>query len=289
MNAIEFSHVRKKRKDFLIDDMSFQIPKGYITGFIGPNGSGKTTTIQLLMNILRKDAGDISILKEPNENPDVKQHIGFVYDDLYMYEAFTIKKMKAVMAPLYTNWNEQLFQHYLKQFELPFKKRIKEFSKGMKMKCSLLFALAHEPKLLILDEPTAGLDPIFRRELITLLQDLMLHEEQTIFLSTHNTAYIDQIADYVLMIQDGVLQLKTTMENIHETYHLIKGETALLDQDIRKLFVGIEENETGFTGLFKGDPALFHEFNVIFEKVTVEELMYFLFGGERKHAHITET
>src|SRR5699024_145156 len=112
----------------------------------------------------------------------------------------SIKKMKAFIAPLYDNWNEALFESYLKQFDLPFKKKIKHFSKGMKMKCSLLFALAHEPEFIMMDEPTAGLDPIFRRELLDILQTLMIKENQTILLSTHITTDLDQIADYVLMI-----------------------------------------------------------------------------------------
>ncbi|MFP3359570.1 ATP-binding cassette domain-containing protein, partial [Planococcus sp. SIMBA_143] len=98
----------------------------------------------------------------------MKQRIGFVYDELYMYEEFNIKKMKSFIAPLYENWNEELFQQYVKKFDLPLKKKLKHFSKGMKMKCSLLFALAHEPEFIIMDEPTSGLDPIFRRELLDL-------------------------------------------------------------------------------------------------------------------------
>src|SRR5699024_2067025 len=105
-----------------------------------------------------------------------KQKIGFVYDDLYMYDEFNIKKMKSLIAPLYNTWNEKLFQTYLEKFELPSQKKIKKFSKGMKMKCSLLFALTHEPEFLVMDEPTSGLDPVFRRELLELLQELMVNE-----------------------------------------------------------------------------------------------------------------
>src|SRR5699024_11215401 len=137
MNTVTFDKVSKKHGGFTINDMSFTIPEGYITGFIGPNGRGKTTAIQILIDIVHPDD-------------------------------FNIKKMKDFIAPLYNDWNEELYNHYLEQFELPYKKKLKKFSKGMKMKCSLLFALAHEPDFLIMDEPTAGLDPIFRRELLGL-------------------------------------------------------------------------------------------------------------------------
>src|SRR5690625_6450845 len=120
-----------------------------------------------------------------------------------MYEEWNIQKMKAFIAPLYDNWNEKLFQTYLEKFQLPFKKKIKKFSKGMKMKCSLLFALSHEPNFIVMDEPTAGLDPIFRRELIEMIQSLMVHEKQTVFLSTHITTDLDCIADYIIFIHEG--------------------------------------------------------------------------------------
>src|SRR5690625_2990160 len=172
MNTVEFNNVCKKRKDFMIENLDLTIPQGYITGFIGPNGSGKTTTIQLMMDILQLDEGDIQIFGTSHKDHHSKQKIGFVYDDLYMYEEFTIQKMGSFIAPLYETWNDELFQRYLKTFELPLRKKIKRFSKGMKMKCSLLFALSHEPEFIVMDEPTSGLDPIFRRELLDLLQEL---------------------------------------------------------------------------------------------------------------------
>src|SRR5699024_2814277 len=142
----------------------------------------------------------------------LKQNIGFVYDDLYMYDDMTIKKMKSFIAPLYDNWNEEIFQTFLEKFDLPLKKKIKNFSKGMKMKCSLLFALAHEPEFIVMDEPSAGLDPIFRREFLNLLQGLMVKENQTIFLSTHITTDLDKIADYIIFIDKGEIIFQKSME-----------------------------------------------------------------------------
>src|SRR5699024_5298185 len=138
MNTVTFDKVSKKRGGVTINHMSFTIPEDYITGFIGPNGSGKTTAIQMLMDIVHADEGNSEIYGHSYKNHQTKQHIGFVYDDLYMYDDFTIKKMKAFIAPLYNDWNEELFNHYLEQFELPYKKKLKKFSKGIKMKCSLL-------------------------------------------------------------------------------------------------------------------------------------------------------
>lgn len=278
MFAAEFHNVTKKRKNFSIEKMNITIPRGYITGFIGPNGSGKTTTIQMMMNILQIDEGDIKLFGVPHDRHQVKQRIGFVYDDLYMYEEFTIKKMKSFIAPLYETWNEKLYQTYVKKFDLPRKKKLKHFSKGMKMKCSLLFALAHEPELLIIDEPTAGLDPIFRRELIDLLQALMMNENQTIFLSTHITTDLDQISDYIIFIDEGKIQFQKNKEELQEQFHLVKGKLDLIDEDTRSLFIGLQETNVNFHALFEGNPALFDSFgdDLLIEKATLEDMMYYL-------------
>lgn len=278
MNTVEFHNVTKKRKGFSIENLNIAIPQGYITGFIGPNGSGKTTTIQMMMDILQMDEGDIKLLGSSHINHQSKQKVGFVYDDLYMYEEFNIKKMKSFIAPLYNTWNEGLFQMYLEKFELPLKKKMKHLSKGMKMKCSLLFALAHEPEFIVMDEPTSGLDPIFRRELLDILQKLMIHEKQTIFLSTHITTDLDQIADYIIFINKGKIISQKSMEDIRDQFHIVKGKANMLDADIRNVFVGLNETEVGFSALFEGDPSLFEEFaaDLIIEKATLEDIMFFM-------------
>lgn len=283
MNIVEFKNVTKKHKDFSIDNLNITVPRGYITGFIGPNGSGKTTTIQMMMDILQMDSGDIQLFGTSHKDPHSKQKIGFVYDDLYMYDEFTINKMKSLISPLYHSWNEELFQTYLEKFELPQRKKIKKFSKGMKMKCSLLFALAHEPEFIVMDEATSGLDPVFRRELLELLQELMVRENQTIFLSTHITTDLDRIADQIIFIYKGKIILEQTMEYIREQFHVVKGHKELLDADTRTLFKGIRENEVGFTGIFEGDPLLFDEFkdDVVIERATLEDIMYFMTRKER--------
>ncbi|MEN1967447.1 ABC transporter ATP-binding protein [Lentibacillus sp. N15] len=285
MNIVEMKGVTKKRKDFTIENMNLTIPQGYITGFIGPNGSGKTTTIQMMMDILQIDEGSIQLFGTSHHDHHVKQKIGFVYDELYMYEEFTIKKMKSIIAPLYKGWNETLFQTYIAKFALPFQKKLKHFSKGMKMKCSLLFALAHEPEFIVMDEPTAGLDPIFRRELLHLLQEIMIQEKQTILLSTHITNDLDRIADHIIFINEGKIRLQTSMEEVRENYYILKGKTSLLDDDIRNIFVGLEETTTGFQALFQGDPSIFDPFeqDIMMEQATLEDIMYYMTRKEREH------
>ncbi|OZU88174.1 sodium ABC transporter ATP-binding protein [Virgibacillus indicus] len=278
MNTVEFHNVTKKRKGFSVENLNITIPKGYITGFIGPNGSGKTTTIQMMMNILQLDKGDIKLFGTSHKEHQVKQKIGFVYDDLYMYEEFTIKKMKSFIAPFYETWNEELFQDYLAKFELPLRKKLKHFSKGMKMKCSLLFALSHEPEFIVMDEPTSGLDPIFRRELLDHLQELMVNENQTIFLSTHITTDLDRIADYIVFIYHGKVIFQKSMEELQNQFHIIKGKTDMIDADTKELFAGLQKTDMGFNGLFEGDPSIFDPYGeeIIIENATLEDIMYFM-------------
>lgn len=278
MNAVQFHKVTKKRKDFTIENLNLTIPEGFITGFIGPNGSGKTTVIQMMMDLLQIDEGTISIFDTTHKDYTNKQNIGFVYDEFFMYGYFNIKKIKSIIAPVYDNWNEATFNKYLKEFDLPFKKNIKKFSKGMKMKTALLFALSHEPELIIMDEPTSGLDPIFRRELLDILQNIMVNEKQTIFFSTHITTDLDKIADYIVFIYEGKVVFQKSLEEIKEHFFLVKGHRDLLDEDTRQLFEGLDETEVNFTALFEGNPAIFTPFGdeLIIENATLEDIMFYM-------------
>jgi ABC-2 type transport system ATP-binding protein len=250
-NVIELQHVHKKFKGFELNDLSFNVKKGYITGFIGGNGAGKSTTIKLMMNLLQPNEGDITVfgLKYKEHEKEIKNRIGFVFDEDVFYEELTLKEMKKIVSLSYSRWNEELFQHYVKIFELPLNKRLKQLSKGMKMKASLAIALSHEAELIIMDEPTSGLDPVFRRELLQLLHDIMQDGEKTIFFSTHNTADLDRIADYITFVHKGRHVFTKDMTEIEESYVVVKGELALLDEDIVQEFIGLEKTRHGFVGL----------------------------------------
>lgn len=167
-NILEVKNLRKEYKDFTLDDVSFSLEKGFIMGFIGPNGAGKSTTIKLIMNLIKNDGGSIKILGLDNiaNEKEAKEKIGFVYDENYFYEELNLTEMKNIIAPFYKNWDERAYQKYIKDFNLPAKKKIKELSKGMKMKFSLAMALSHGAELILMDEPTSGLDPVFRSEIL---------------------------------------------------------------------------------------------------------------------------
>ncbi|CAH2717435.1 Vitamin B12 import ATP-binding protein BtuD [Neobacillus rhizosphaerae] len=283
-NVVEFNNVTKSFKNFSLDDVSFSIKKGYVTGFIGANGAGKSTTIKLLMNLLRKDSGNITIfgLDQDKHNQAIKERIGFVYDENCFYDTLSIRELRKIIAPMYQKWNDNLFYKYLDQFSLPEKQPIKGFSKGMKMKMAILFAISHDPEFIIMDEPTSGLDPVFRREVLELLHEIMLDEQKTIFFSTHITTDLDRIADYITYIHKGKILFSKEREELLTEYGIVKGSNDLLDRDTEKEFVSIRKTNVGFealTSCVKKTKDIFGD-EVLIEKPSLEDIMYYTNKGD---------
>ncbi|MNZ54745.1 ABC transporter ATP-binding protein YtrB [compost metagenome] len=287
MNAVEIRNVSKSYKNYKLSNVSFQVPNGYITGLIGPNGAGKSTIIKSIMGMVIPDQGDISVLGQPidSERAVYKEQIGYISDENIYYDYLTLAEMKKIVAPFYSNWDEDLYLKYMDIFELPARKKIKECSKGMKTKFSIALALSHHPKLLIMDEPTAGLDPVFRRELLELLADYILDERNTILFSTHLTTDLDRVADYVTFVNRGQLVFSEAKDEVLDRYLIVKGGRELLDGDIRKEFVGLRETGVGFEGLSRDRDRVVSLFgnDVMYQTPTLEEIMYYTAKGGIKH------
>lgn len=278
-NILEVQNLRKEYKDFTLKDISFNLKKGYIMGFIGPNGAGKTTTIKLMLNLIQKDSGQIKIFgKNHKKNErEIKDRIGFVFDKNYYYEELTLKDMKRIIAPLYSQWDNQMFNQYIERFNLPINQKIKEFSKGMQMKASLAVALSHHADLLVMDEPTSGLDPVIRSELLDILGDFIQDEQKAVFFSTHITSDLDKIADYVTFIDNGEIVLSSTKDEILDNYGLVKGRKELLNSQTKEIFVGVDENSFGFEGLVtdRGEAKKVLGDEIIIEKPSLEDIMLY--------------
>lgn len=277
--VLEVSNLKKNFKGFSLNNVGFKLEQGYIMGFIGPNGADKSTTIKLIMNLLKKDGGEIKVFGLDNirHEKEIKNRIGFVYDENHFYEELTPQEMKRVIAPFYRNWDEEAFHRYIREFELPVKKKIKDLSKGMKTKFSLAVALSHHADLLIMDEPTSGLDPIVRSELLEILSSLLQDETKAVFFSTHITSDLDKIADYVTLIDNGEIVLSAPKDDLVDNYGLVKGPRELLDGDTRKYFIGIKENDFGFEALAadkKQVKMLFRD-RVVIEKPALEDIMLY--------------
>lgn len=276
---LEISNLRKEYKDFTLNDINFQLERGYIMGFIGPNGAGKSTTIKLIMNLLHKNGGEVKIFGMDNvkNEKEIKDKIGFVYDENYYYEELSMDKMKKIIAPFYSKWDENAFNKYMKEFDLDPKKKIKALSKGMKMKFSLAIALSHNAELIIMDEPTSGLDPIFRHEILDILYSLIQDESKSVFFSTHITTDLEKIADYITFINNGNIVFSKSKEEILDTYGLVKGGLEILNSSTKSEFIGIHENHFGFEALTDNIPKIKKLFktNVIIEKPSLEDIMVY--------------
>lgn len=282
-NVVELKNVTKQFKEFSVKNINLQVKQGFVTGFIGENGAGKSTTIKMMMNLLKPDAGEVKLfgLDYKSHEKAIKERIGFVYDSNIFFEGLNMKDIKRIVAPAYKQWDDTLFYRYVEQFKLPLNKAIKTFSKGMQMKASLAIALSHHAELIIMDEPTAGLDPIFRRELLDLLQELMIEDNRTIFFSTHITTDLDRIADYIAFMQNGELVFNQSIHNVAENYALVKGGVDLLDRDTEKDFVHIHRSSMGFEALTDNIKEVKNTFGdtVVIERASLEDIMYYLKGG----------
>lgn len=221
-NNILVRDLCKQFDGFLLDHVSFQVPKGRIVGFIGENGAGKSTTINLILDELKKDNGQIQIFGMENTISSVKENIGVVFDECCFHEVFNTSDIEKILSGVYKSWDSSLYRQYLKKFKIPEKKQIGSFSKGMKMKLSIICAMAHKPKLLILDEATTGLDPVVRDEMLDLFLEFMQDEECSIFFSSHITSDIQKIADYVILIHQGKIIFEEQKDDLVYNFGIMK-------------------------------------------------------------------
>ncbi len=278
-NTLEISNLTKHYRDFSLEDVTFNLPKGYIMGLIGPNGAGKTTIIKTIMNLVMKQQGVIKIfgLDHQDYEVEVKKRIGFVYDTPHFYGHLTLKRLRNVVAPFYENWDNTVFNDLVNRFGLPMNKVIRKFSRGMSMKASIAIALSHHAEFIIMDEPTSGLDPVIRREMLDMLRDMMMDGDTSILFSSHVTTDIEQAADYITYINHGKVVFSKTKDEVFENYAVVKGGNDLLDADTRKNLVAVRSSEFGFEGLtsdIAASRSLFGD-SAVYDKASLEDIMFF--------------
>jgi len=276
-NILEIEKLRKEFKGFRLDNISFNLPRGFIMGFIGPNGAGKTTTIKLIMNLLHRDGGDIRVFGQDSLEHEraIKERIGFVYDESFFFESLNAGEIGYLMSHFYRSWDRAVFQRYLGDYELPVRKKIKEFSRGMKMKFSLAIALSHNAELIIMDEPTSGLDPVFRRKFLDTLGEVIQDERKGILLSSHITSDLERIADYITFISRGKILFSDNKDKLLERYFIVQGSKADLKPELESRLMGLHTASYGFEGLTDNiesvRPMLSDQ--CIIEKANLEQVM----------------
>ena len=282
MNAIELSHINKSFGDFAIRDLNLTVPSGTICGLVGENGAGKSTTIRLLMGALRPDSGTASVLGTDVSSPEfrkVKEDVGVVLDEAYFPESLNAVQVGKIMAATYRRWDQKLYDGYLKRFDLPPSKQFKDFSRGMRMKLAIAVALSHQPKLLVLDEATAGLDPIVRDEVLDIFNEFTREEDHSILISSHILSDLEKLCDYIAFIHQGNLLFCEEKDRLLEEYGIFTDSAEQLECLLPEAIVAREPNGYGgVRALIRRDlaPAGFQ-----LEKPSVENIVLFLVKGAK--------
>lgn len=238
---------------FTLDDVTFDLPSGYIMGLVGPNGAGKSTLIKLILNMTARDAGRIEVLglDAMADEERAKEQLGVVLDSSYFIEYMTVDAVERTSSPMYPLWDHNLFDAYLRRFGLGRNKKIKDLSRGMQMKLMLAVALSHDAKLLILDEPTSGLDVLSRDELMDILSDYVADGGHSVIFSTHITADLERCADFLAYITNGMLYYSGPKDEFEDAFRLVKGGPDELTDGLRRAMVGIRTYATGFDALIR--------------------------------------
>jgi ABC-2 type transport system ATP-binding protein len=282
---LELKNLSKRYKGFTLKGVNLVVPRGYIMGLIGPNGAGKTTIIKLIMNLVRRDGGEIEVFGLDNlaHEAAIKSRIGFVYEEPCFHHDVKLKDIRSAVAPFYEKWNEERFTALISEFGLPLNKKFKKLSEGMKSKFAIALALSHDAELIVMDEPTSGLDPIFRRELLERLSDFIQDENKSVLFSTHITSDLEKTADYVTFIHDGEIRFSTRKDDLLERWGIVKGGPELLARRDNGLFLGVCESAYGVEALTTDIETARRELggDLVFERATLEEIMVFIGQGER--------
>ncbi len=268
-NAVEVKNLTKRYEGFLLDHISFQIPWGSVVGFIGENGAGKSVTIKAMLGLLSVEEGEAYIagndVMNKKSGDDWKEQIGVVFDECNFPVGLKAKNINNAMKYIYKTWKEDRFYSYADQWKIPLNKKIKDLSKGMKMKLSIAVALSHDSRILILDEGTSGLDPVVRSEILDIFREFVEEEEHAVFISSHITSDIEKIADYIMLIHEGSLLLYENKDELIYRYGIVRCSKGQAEKIPEEIVVGKWENAYETSVLVRD--------RTVFEKGGLEALM----------------
>ena len=280
MNALEIKDLTKTYRDFTLDHLNFTLPSGSILGLIGENGAGKSTTIRLILGMSRPDGGSIRLFGRDNTQglAALKEDIGVVLDEIGYPDCITPKQLNKILKNTYAHWDEGVYQKYLKNFSLPPDKMFKDFSRGMKMKLGIAAALSHDPKLLILDECTSGLDPVVRDEVIDIFHEFTRVESHSILISSHIVSDLEKLCDYIAFLHEGKLLLCEEKDRLLERYGVIHCTQEQLNRLERAAVKGKKASAYGIEAVVERNriPA-----NFAVSPIGIEELFIYMIKGVR--------
>lgn len=282
-NALEVRNLRKDYGDFVLDKLSFILPRGVIMGLIGENGAGKSTTINCILNEIQKDAGEILIFDKDNiaDEKEIKSKLGVVFDENHFPDIFTPLEIGKFMAGIYSGWEWPTYRQFLEKFELPKGKKIKDFSKGMKVKLAFAVALSHNAELLILDEATSGLDPIIRDDVLDMLIDFVQDESHSVLVSSHITSDLEKVADYITFIHKGKLIFSHDKDDLVDNYGIVNCGAAVFDVLDKTMVVAYRKEDYQYKVLVRDRNRASKNYpKAIVSPATIEEIMLFYVKGE---------
>lgn len=277
-NAIEIKNVTKKYDGFTLDNISFDVPRGSIMGFIGQNGAGKTTTIRSLLNIIPINAGEITLLGMDHikHEREIKERLAVVFDELPFHDIFNAKEMGKIFRGLYAKWDDKVYEGYLERFQLPQEKKIGQFSKGMKMKLQIACALSHDAELLVMDEATTGLDPVVRSEILDIFLEYLQDENHSILMSSHITSDLEKIADSVTFIDRGRILVTGYKDEVLENHGILKCTKADYGDIDPEDIISARITDFGAEAMVSDRAAAAHKYEgLLLEPTTLEEIMVY--------------
>lgn len=282
-HILEIKQLTKDYGDFMLDHVSFHLPHGVIMGLIGENGAGKSTTINCILNEISKTEGEISIFGKDHllHEIEIKEKIGVVFDENHFPDIFSPLEIGQYMSKIYTQWDRELYQDYLTKFDLSKNKKIKHFSKGMKVKLAFAVALSHHPEFLILDEATSGLDPIIRNDILDILIDFIQDDRHSVLVSSHITSDLEKVADYITFIHDGKLIFSLTKDELMDDYGIIScGQSAFSIFEPSEM-IAYRKEDYQYKVLVNHRQAIEKKYsNILIAPATIEEIMLFYVKGE---------
>ena len=272
MNAIEIKGLTKHYKDFSLDKLTLTLPTGCIMGLVGENGAGKSTTIKLILGMIKKNEGTITVLRKDHTIMD-KEDVGIVLDEVGIPDCLNVVQVERIMKNIYKKWDSEVYNSYIKRFDLPLKKKFKEFSNGMKMKLGMAIALSLDPILLILDEATAGLDPVVRDDLLDIFTEFTRDETHSILISSHIVSDLEKICDYIAFINKGKLMLCEDKDALYEQYGVVHMSCADFEAISPDAVKGKKITPYGVEAIVRRDSI---PEGVKFSPISIEELFVFM-------------
>ncbi len=283
--SLEVKGLSKDYGDFLLDKISFSIPRGSIMGLIGENGAGKSTTINCILNEVQKNGGEIFVFGKDHLDfeTEIKNEIGIIFDDSSLPDLFTAIEIGRVFKNIYANWDGRAFRSYLEKFNLPLQKPVGEFSRGMKVKLNFALALSHNARLLVLDEATSGLDPIMRDEILDILLDYVQDDNNSVLFSSHITSDLERIADYITFIHDGKILFSMAKDELLDNYGIIHCGASVFDILDKSKVIAYRKQDFEWQVLVTDREQFAKQLkNCIVDKATIDDIMLFYVKGERK-------